>query len=221
MDAFDPNIVRTYSQDELLKKLNSRWNTQYTNNENNEFFQSNDYLNALFSNRFPNIPLNEFREINREFKDMKDDLYLDTEILLKDRSVSVYDITDISFLRGGSVVVTLKNGKKEEVYTRNGSDREPMSINDIQKINFTRPGVEEYYTSHREEYPWIQKLNSFFELYPTRNYRSSLVKALDIAENIYRELELNASRLRAIVNEYRRFHKECGYQLCQETYRNS
>ena len=213
-------VENNFTLQAFVKKLNSCWNGQYTNSESGVFAQTNSYLNALFNPRFLGIN-KEISEIKKEYQDLKDEMFLDTEILLKEGCVTVYDITEISILCGGKVIVTLKNGKKEEVYTRNRTGRELMLVSKVSQINLRRPGIEEYYKQNKNEYPGIMKLNDCFKNLPTPKTLRSGISYQTIAQDIYNHLELTPQKLMLLIKEYRRFHKECGYQLCHEKFKGT
>ncbi|MDE7441534.1 MAG: hypothetical protein K2M69_05145 [Muribaculaceae bacterium] len=220
-DILDSDKVEVHlSQKDFLKSLNSRWNGQYTNSQGGAFFQTNPYLNPLFQLKF--LPYSkEKAEVKKDFRDMKDDMLLDTEILLKDGSITVYDITDVYVLYGGKVIVRLKNGRKEEVYTRNGIDRELFLVKNKSQINLTRPGIENYYRQNKEKYPGIRELNCCFQELPTPNMLPSRLSAYEkVAESIYERLNLTPKKMMSLLKEYRLFHRACGYQLCHEKYKS-
>ena len=180
-----------FSQEEFLKELNNRWNAQYTNNvQKGVFFQSNAYLNALFQLRFLGVN----NEVRKNYRDMKDDMFLDTEILLKERTITVYDIKGIDILYGGKVIAILKNDKKSEIYTRNHIGREPMLVKNKSQIYLSRPGIEDYYKQNKERYPGIMELNICFQKLPTPKYLSSKFSYANVAEWIYKHLKLTPQK---------------------------
>lgn len=213
-------VEDSFTQDELVKKLINNWNSQYTQSESGNFAQINTYLSALFQLSFLGTN-REIREIKKEFRDMKEDLCYDTQLLLQEGFITVNDIKELSVLFGGKVIATLKGGKKVELYTRNELDRELMLVNKKSQINLTRPGIEEYYNQHKEEYPGIMKINDLFKIIPNPTRLSYKFNSKDVGEYLYKKLQFTPQKLMALLKEYRRFHKECPYQLCHEKYRGT
>lgn len=223
-------VEREFDQLEFVKLLNKRWTSQYTNDQSDKFFQTNIYVSALFNLRFLGAS-KEKTEVKNSFRDMKEEMFLDTEILLKEDSITVYDITGISILFGGNVVATLKNGRKEDVYTRNNYGRQLMLVNNKAQINLTRPGLQDYYKQNKEKYPIISELNKYFKVLPTRDdlckYKVTSedgprqATSEDVARLLYQKLNFTPRKLMILINEYLTFHKECRYQLCHETFKGS
>lgn len=207
--------LKSFTKDEFVKKLTNRWNTQITHSSTGLYAQNNEYLKAIFNQKYPQLTIRERAEISKEFRSIVEETILDTEILLKDSSTTVYSISEITILESGAVFVTFPNGRKENVYTRNGHGREIMLVTSASEIELTRPGIEAYYREHKSMYPTIEKLIPYFEQI------SAGCPTGEVAEAINRKILFTAPVLNALLREYERMFKACGYQLCQRAYRGT
>lgn len=208
-------VLKSFTKDEFVKKLANCWNTQITHSSTGAYVQNNEYLKAIFNQKYPQLTIRERAEISKEFRSIVEDTILDTEILLKDSSTTVYSISEITVLESGAVFVTFPNDRKENVYTRNGHGRELMLVRKASELELTRPGIEVYYSENKSMYPTIEKLMPYFECIPA-GYPTGKV-----AEAINRKFLFTVRLLNTLLKEYERMFKACGYQLSQRAYRGT
>lgn len=216
IEDFD-KVLASFTKEGLVKKLTNCWNAQITHSSTGTYVQNNEYLKAIFNQKYPQLTTRERAEISKEFRSIVEDAILDTEILLKDSSTTVYSISEITVLESGAVFVTFPNDKdkKENVYTRNGHGRETMLVTSASEIELTRPGIESYYRENKSLYPTIEKLMPYLERIPA-GYPTG-----EVAEAINRKFLFTVPVLNALLREYERMFKACGYQLSQRAYRGT